>query len=247
MKSIKKSLIITCLISTIIILLLITFCSTAYCKKKTEYLEGELTKIISSEKSCEIIVRTKMGKEVRSTVFTSDDLPICPPHKRIGDLIKIVALANEEAGVKLPQMVFESRADDLIDIAGFPRLDEKTIWQAIFNTGIKHIDWSARKEYENSQPILRFYVETSEEIEVEEVEKQVHQELVHLNSDYSDLEKMLDIRPLRVTLLPAGSFQRYYENKKTSGADLAHLKPPHMNASDTVIQDLIEQANTGET
>lgn len=50
---------------------------------------------------------------------------------------------------------------------------------------------------------------------------------------------MLGIRPLRVTILPAGSFQRYYENRKKAGADLAHLKPPHMNASDAIVEDLV--------
>jgi phenylacetate-coenzyme A ligase PaaK-like adenylate-forming protein len=168
---------------------------------------------------------------------------------RIGDLIKVVALEDEEAGIKLPQMVFDSRADDLIDIAGFPRLDEKTIWQAIANTGIRYEEWSARKEYERDKPIVRLYIELKEEIEVAEVERLIHQELSAINQDYRDLESMLGIRPLRVTLLPAGSFQRYYDKKKASGAELAHLKPPHMNASDAVIQDLLgrrESTHKGE-
>ena len=165
---------------------------------------------------------------------------------RLGDLIRIVALEDEEAGIKLPQMVFESRADDLIDIAGFPRLDEKTIWQAIANTGIKYEDWIVRKESAQNEPVLHLYIELKEEIEAIELSKRIQKELVNVNPDYRDLQNMLGIRPLKVTLLPAGSFQRYYEKKKASGADLAHLKPPHMSASDTVVQDLIEQANTGE-
>lgn len=64
---------------------------------------------------------------------------------RIGDLIRVVSLEDEEAGIKLPQIIFESRADDLIDIAGFTRIDEKTMIQAVINTGIKFEDWSARK------------------------------------------------------------------------------------------------------
>jgi hypothetical protein len=48
-----------------------------------------------------------------------------------------------------------------------------------------------------------------------------------------------------VTILPAGSFQKYYEKRKASGVDLAHLKPPHMNASDTIIQDLLAQTQDG--
>jgi hypothetical protein len=158
---------------------------------------------------------------------------------RLGDLIKIVALEDKEAGIKLPQMVFDSRADDLIDIAGFLRLDEKTIWQAIANTGIKYEDWSARKEYQQNEPVIHLYIEPKEKKEAKKVERLIHQELVAINQDYANLENMLGIRPLRVTILPAGSFQRYYEERKRNGADLAHLKPPHMNASDAIIQDLV--------
>jgi len=158
---------------------------------------------------------------------------------RLGDLIKIVALEDGEAGIKLPQMVFESRSNDLIDIAGFTRLDEKTIWQAIVNTGIKHEDWSARKEFEQSQPILRLYIELKEEAELTQLESLIHEQLLSLNREYNDLKNMLGIQPLRVTILPPGSSQQYYEQMKARGADMAHLKPPHMNASDTVIQDLL--------
>jgi hypothetical protein len=159
---------------------------------------------------------------------------------RLGDLIEVVSLEDKEAGINLPGMVFNSRADDLIDVSGFPRLDEKTIWQAIANTGIKYEEWSARKEYEREKPIVRLYIELGEEIETAEAEKLIHQELSAINQDYRDLESVLGIRLLGVTPLPAGSFQRYYEEKKASGADLAHLKPPHMNAPDAVIQELVK-------
>lgn len=158
---------------------------------------------------------------------------------RLGDLIKIVALEDEEAGINLPQMVFDGRADDIIDISGFPRLDEKTIWQAIASSGIEYEDWVARKEYEGNQPIVRLYIESKEQLDVSEVERMIEQQLVAINPDYADLVSMLGSGPLKVTLLPFGSFQRYYEERQRDGAELAHLKPPHMNASDTIIQDLV--------
>ena len=65
---------------------------------------------------------------------------------RLGHLIRIIGLEDEEAKVCLPQMVFEARADDLIDIAGFTRVSEKTVMQAIANTGIDYEDWMVRKE-----------------------------------------------------------------------------------------------------
>lgn len=158
---------------------------------------------------------------------------------RVGDLIKIVSLEERETGINIPQMLFESRADDLIDIAGFTRIDEKTMWQAIVNTGIKFEDWSARKENESQYSVIRLYIEPKEAITASEVEEAIHKELSKINRNYKDLEDMLGIRPLRVLCLPAGSFQRYMQKKQDEGVDLAHLKPSHINASDNIIKTLL--------
>ena len=158
---------------------------------------------------------------------------------RLGDLIKIVSLGDKDTGINLPQMVFEGRADELIDIAGFTRLNEKTVWQAITNTGIKYADWTIRKEYADNNPLLHLYVELKEERDAHEVERLTHNELKTLDSDYRDLESMLGHQPLKVTLLSEGTFKRYYEEKQAAGLDLAHLKPPHMNAFDDVIEDIV--------
>jgi hypothetical protein len=184
-----------------------------------------------------LLNEVKAGKRYEVVLTQFYGMPLL--RYRIGDLIKIVALKDEETGIVTPQMTFDSRADDLIDIAGFTRLDEKTIWQAIVDTGIKYEDWSIRKEYEHNQSILRLYIELKQEIDTGELEKLVHRALAKIYPDYRDLEAMLGIRPLKVSILPAGSFQRYYQKKKTDGADLAHLKPPHMNPSDIMLQDLL--------
>jgi hypothetical protein len=160
---------------------------------------------------------------------------------RLGDIIRVVALEDEETGIKLPQMIFESRADDLIDIAGFTRLDEKTIWQAIANVGVKFEEWTARKEYEEDKPVLKLYIELKEDMEIEHLEHSVHTKLLEIDSGYKDLEGMLGRKPLRVTILPEGSFQRFYEEKRKIGVTIAQLKPPHMNASDNIMETLLTQ------
>ena len=161
---------------------------------------------------------------------------------RIGDLIKITSLEDKETDIRIPQMEFVSRADDIIDIAGFTRLNEKTIWQAIANTGISYEDWVIRKEYLAEQPILHLYIELKENKDAQTVEKLVHNQLKTLDHDYHDLEAMLDMRPLKVTLLTSGTFQRYLEGKQKEGAELAHLKPPHMNPSDSIVAELIKMS-----
>jgi hypothetical protein len=158
---------------------------------------------------------------------------------RVGDIIEIIALRDEELGVDLPQMVFYSRADDIIDIAGITRLTEKTIWQAIAEADFTYTDWVARKEYEGDQVLLHLYIEANGEVRAEAIRQRIQRNLQRLDPDYADLEKAWNMDPLRVTLLPLGSHKHYYETRQREGADLAHLKPPHMNPSDQVLHVLL--------
>lgn len=158
---------------------------------------------------------------------------------RVGDLIEIVALRDEEVGVELPQMAFHSRVDDIIDIAGFTRLTEKVIWQAIQDSGMEYVEWTARKEVKEQRPILHLYIESKGDVNIEELQANIHQGLKELDADYNDLEKMLGLNPLRITPLSQGTFMRYYLAKKAAGAELAWLKPPHMNPSDETVGTLL--------
>lgn len=162
---------------------------------------------------------------------------------RVGDIIEIIALWDEELGVHLPQMVFYSRADDIIDIAGITRLTEKTIWQAIAEADFAYTDWVARKEYEGGQVLLHLYIEPNGGVRAEAIRQRIQRNLQRLDPDYADLERAWNMDPLRVTLLPLGSHQHYYETRQRQGADLAHLKPPHMNPSDQVLRVLLTSSS----
>ena len=160
---------------------------------------------------------------------------------RIGDMLKITALRNDNLDIDIPQVIFWARADDIIDLAGFSRLTEAIIWQAIENSGIGCKEWTARKEVREQQPILHLYVELLDEDRwtPEEVKNALHQSLKDVDPSYREIEEMLGLKPLQVTLLRPGTFQRYIEDRGAAGAELAHLKPPHMKPSDEVINRLL--------
>jgi hypothetical protein len=162
---------------------------------------------------------------------------------RMGDLIEVISLEDEEIGIALPQMVFHSRVDDVIDLAGFTRLTEKDIWQAIEEAGVAYVDWTARKEYLARKPILHLYIELKHERNKEEVRQTILHRLREIHKPLGELEDMLGIDPLKVTLLPPDSFARYTLERQREGADLAHLKPPHMNASDEIIEGFVSSAS----
>lgn len=158
----------------------------------------------------------------------------------IGDVIKISSMRNERLNINIPQMVFDSRIDGIIDIAGFTRLTEKIVWQAIENSGVAYQDWSVRKEVEE-KPVLHLYIEPKQgaKINDDEITIAIHEQLKKLDSDYAALETMIGLKPLKVTLLPAGAFQTYMSMQRAAGADLAQLKPPHVNPSEAALEKLL--------
>ena len=159
----------------------------------------------------------------------------------IGDTVRITSLRNEELNIDIPQVMVDRRVDGLIDIAGFARLTEKTIWQAIEGSGIACEGWVARKEAAE-RPVLHLYLELKQNGNrvAEQVADDIHEQLRKLDSDYADLEDMLGLKPLKVTLLPNGAFQEYILGQRANGADSIHLKPPRINPSEDIVNALLD-------
>ncbi|MFC1993195.1 GH3 auxin-responsive promoter family protein [Chloroflexota bacterium] len=161
---------------------------------------------------------------------------------RPGDMVRITSLRNEKLGIDLPQMAFVGRADDLLDF-GVTRLTEKVIWQAIENTGIPYEDWVARKEI-RANMTLHLFIELTNgsRISKEEIGAAVGEQLKQLDSSFvatsGDVGSYLDFG-LEVTLLWKGAFANYISKRRAEGAELAHLKPPHINPPDKVLSLLL--------
>jgi hypothetical protein len=180
--------------------------------------------------------QVKPGESYEVVVTGFHGLPML--RYRLGDVVRFTAVDDSEAGIRLPQAVFESRISDLIEIAGFVRFDEKAFTRAIVESGVPIEDWSLRKEIRDGQPVLRLYTEFQGERDAAEATERIRSRLCDLNKDYRDLETMLRTKPLEIVRLASGSFNRYYEARRKAGLHLAHLKPPRMNASDEAIAAL---------
>ncbi len=164
---------------------------------------------------------------------------------RIGDLFEVVANADEEIGSVLPQIKFYSRSDDIIDLGNFLRLTERGIWKTIEASGLQYVDWVARKQTSAAYPTLQLYIELSKPGSIPEgkVQDMVRQAFSDCFSDYTDMKEILNVEPVEVSLLPGGSFAAFMKSKVESGADLAHLKPPHMKPSDDILKTLVNVTN----
>jgi len=174
---------------------------------------------------------------------------------RIGDMVKITSLRNEKLGIELPQMLFERRADGLLNFVVI-QLAERQIWQAIEKTGIAYEDWTAYKELGKS--ILHILIEPKDGFQSNkaEIAAAIQEYILRANGDnkeitgvLEDLTDMFDFT-VEIELLPKGAFAKYTAQRQAEGADLAHLKPPHINPSDEVLTLLVtkpEKAKAGAT
>jgi hypothetical protein len=163
---------------------------------------------------------------------------------RIGDMIRITSLRNDKLGIDIPQMFFERRVDDLLDFF-VVRLSEKTIWQAINSTGIAYEDWVAYKDDEKQTLNVLIELKNGYQGNTEDIAKSIYnnlnsQNIIKLNETVAKnkLSDMADFK-INVSFLPKGTFAGYIARRQAEGADLAHLKPPHINPSEKVLSMLI--------
>jgi len=186
----------------------------------------------------------QLDRSYRPKTLLLDEVGGAMVRYRIGDMIKITSLRNEKLGIDIPQMVFERRADGLLNFVVI-QLTEKIIWQAIERTGIAYADWTAYKK--PGEPVLHLLIETKNSYQgsAADIAAAVQQQILEPdNADNStsgvleDLTEMFDFN-IEVTLLPPGAFARYTAQKQAEGADLAHIKPPHLNPSDEVLALLL--------
>jgi hypothetical protein len=118
---------------------------------------------------------------------------------------------------------------------------------------IPYEDWVAYKE--PGELILNILLEPKNDSHVnqEDIAKLIWERLIEPDvvNDQNvitmqvDMANMLDFK-VKVTLLPRGAFHNYMYQRQLEGADLAHLKPPHVNPSHTIISMLQTQLKADE-
>lgn len=158
-----------------------------------------------------------------------------------------------------PELEFVGRADERLDIAGFTRIDEATIWKAVASSESGIRDWILRREIRDGQPVLSMYAEPSvtaaPAIRVNggtmpdgsALEERLHNALVKNDPLYADLESMLGWRPLKINVLSRGTFDRYYDEMRKSGVGLMARRPQRINAPDKTVDRLLELSREFDT
>ena len=168
----------------------------------------------------------------------------------LGDLVRVVALADETLGIRLPQIVVESRVDGVISLGSMVTFTERTLWTAMGALSVGTVSWTARKEYsaEHGEPVLHLWIE-SEGLEPERFRSEFHEALIETDKEYFSFYDVMRTNPIRISVLTPGTFQGYFDERQAQGADLGQLKPPRMQPTDQTIKTLlaISARLTGKT
>ncbi|MBI4288764.1 MAG: GH3 auxin-responsive promoter family protein [Chloroflexi bacterium] len=159
---------------------------------------------------------------------------------RTGDLVQITALEDAKTGIRQPHFTIKGRADRLINMAAFARIDERFIGAGLERAQISCDGWFARKEIEGGYPVLHIYVDTNHGAQPGEAKRRLNESLSVLDRDYMNIEKMLGCDPLRLTLLPHGTVFRWRQEMSREGRDAPWMSDQRMQTSDEVIDRVLQ-------
>jgi hypothetical protein len=161
---------------------------------------------------------------------------------RIGDVFEMTADGDEEIGTKIPEFMFYARKTDVIDLGTVLRITERDIWTAVEESGVKYTDWVIRKELIDEKLILHLYIERKGEYSLDEeaARLKVRDKMLKSLPEYGDYEEILGYDPLKLTWFEESAFSNYMAAQVEAGADMAHIKPPHMQPSDLIMAKLLK-------
>lgn len=158
---------------------------------------------------------------------------------RVGDVFRCTGIGSQLENNSIPRFKYIDRIPQIIDIAGFTRITEKSINQAIELSRLPIENWTAKKEFtENNRPYLHLYVELQRNnlinsaVSIRILQDQLGIYFRYLDQDYEDLKKILGIDPLKITLLKCGTFAAY--NRKY-GSTVRKMNPDSCEINDLLV------------
>lgn len=135
---------------------------------------------------------------------------------RVGDMYRCIRTKNPYDDLDIPQFEYVDRIPTVIDIAGFTRITENSINKVIEYSKLDVEFYTAYKEYDDkNRSFMHMCVEMSDEavhnsmITGQIIKDHLSVYFRNFDHDYNDLKKLLGIDPLKVTILPCGTIDKY--------------------------------------
>lgn len=168
---------------------------------------------------------------------------------RVGDLFRCTGIGSQTENNQIPRFQYVDRVPQIIDIAGFTRITEKSINQAIELSRLPIAAWTAKKEFtENDRPYLHLYVELERSnlinsaVSIRILQDQLGIYFRYLDQDYEDLKKILGVDPLKITLLKCGTFESY---ERKYGTPIRAMNPESCEITDLLACHQVDYVGKG--
>ena len=169
---------------------------------------------------------------------------------RVGDMFRCTGIGSQLENNQIPRFQYVDRVPQIIDIAGFTRITEKSINQAIELSRLPIAAWTAKKEFtENDRPYLHLYVELhrsnliNSAVSIRILQDQLGIYFRYLDQDYEDLKKILGVDPLKITLLKCGTFESY---EAKYGTPIRSMNPESCDISDLLTCHQVDYVGKGD-
>jgi len=129
------------------------------------------------------------------------------------DLLECIAQGDNILQMNIPVFRYYSRSDGLLVLHNFTRISEDELTVILGSAGIEFVDFVVTRELIGSREYMKMFIELKKPMSEEELYSTLHERLVDFDKDWHDLCKMLEYEPLKIQILPAGSFKRYLQRK----------------------------------
>lgn len=130
------------------------------------------------------------------------------------DILECVDMGDDILDTPLPVFKFHKRADELITLHNFTRIDEEELLAVLRDSGIECVDFTAREEIHGAKEYLAIYIELIKPTDIKEAKRRIHQRLLEVDKDYRDLVDFLNYDPLKLVALRKGAFKNFLRYEK---------------------------------
>jgi len=130
------------------------------------------------------------------------------------DILECVAIGDSVLSSDLPVFKYHARSDRLIVLHNFTRIAEEELLKVLKDARIPFVDFTVRKEHDGTREYIKMYLELSQPIEKDAVYGRIDSQLTEFDRDWRELKEFLKYMPLKLELLPKGSFNNYLGKKE---------------------------------
>ncbi len=152
------------------------------------------------------------------------------------DVFECLAKGDDYLRTDLPVFRFIGRVGGVVSLHNFTRIEEDEVVRALKGAGVEYIDFTVRHETEGTREYMAMYLESTDQTSPDKVKDLLHEQLSQMDRSYADIQKFYGHTPLKIILLPRGTFARYQQQR------VGIVKPERMGMKEENFKTLMQIA-----